>query len=308
MSIAASPTANNHGGYTMEFGRLMVAMASPFREDLELDLGKAASLAWRLVDEGVDALVLSGTTGESPTLSRKEKTDLIKAVKKAVNVPLIGNAGTNDTRASILNAKDAEDAGADGLLLVAPYYNKPDQGMLYDHFAAIASSVRIPSMLYNVPGRTAISIRPETIVRLSRDVPNITMLKDAAGNLDDTTVVLRDAAPGFRVYTGEDSLTLPSLAIGAYGVVSVTGHVAARLMKRMIEAYLAGEIQEAAAIHLTLQAINRALFLQPNPVPVKRALRLCGFDAGSLRPPLKDASAEVTGILSAALADLGLLK
>jgi 4-hydroxy-tetrahydrodipicolinate synthase len=292
----------------MDFGRLIVAMATPFRKDLEIDLGQAAALAARLIAEGVDSLVLSGTTGESPTLSRKEKADLITSVKKAVKAPLIGNAGTNDTRASIQYAKDAEEAGADGLLLVAPYYNKPDQGMLYDHFAAIASSVRIPSMLYNVPGRTAISIRPETIVRLSRDVPNISMLKDAAGVLDDTTLVIRDAAPGFRVYTGEDSLTLPSLAVGAYGVVSVTGHVAAGLMKKMIEAYLAGRADEAAKIHARLYAINKALFLQPNPVPVKRALQLCGFEAGPLRPPLKEASPEVTAALSAALADLGIAR
>jgi len=201
----------------MDFGRLIVAMATPFREDLELDPGKAVELAKRLIADGVDTLVLSGTTGESPTLTRQEKIDLIKAVRKAVSVPLIGNAGTNSTAASIQNALDAEEAGADGLLLVAPYYNKPDQGMLYDHFAAIASSVKIPSMLYNVPGRTGISIRPETIVKLSRDVPNITMLKDAAGVLDDTTIVIKNAAPGFRVYTGEDSLTLPTLAIGGYG-------------------------------------------------------------------------------------------
>ena len=292
----------------MDFGRLIVAMATPFRKDLELDPDKAAALARRLIDDGVDSLVLSGTTGESPTLSRQEKIDLIKTVKKAVHVPIIGNAGTNDTRASIQNAMDAEEAGADGLLLVAPYYNKPDQGMLYDHFAAIASSVNIPSMLYNVPGRTGISIRPETIVKLSYGVPNITMLKDAAGVLDDTTIVIKEAAPGFRVYTGDDSLTLPSLAIGAYGVVSVTAHVAGRLMKKMIEAYLAGRNAEAAALHIRLQAINKALFLQPNPVPVKRALQLCGFDAGSLRAPLKDASPEVTSILATVLAELGLAK
>jgi 4-hydroxy-tetrahydrodipicolinate synthase len=292
----------------MDFGRLMVAMATPLKENLELDIQKAVALAKRLVGEGVDGLVLSGTTGESPTLSRQEKIDLIVEVKKAVRVPIIGNAGTNDTKASIQNALDAEAAGADGLLLVAPYYNKPDQGMLYDHFAAIAGAVKIPSMLYNVPGRTAITIKPETIVKLSRDVPQICMLKDAAGVLDDTTVVIRDAAPGFRVYTGEDALTLPTLAIGGYGVVSVAGHVVAPFMKKMIEAHLAGKVAEAASLHVRLQAINRALFLQPNPVPVKMALKLLGFDVGPLRPPLKDASAEVTAALSKALADLGLIK
>jgi 4-hydroxy-tetrahydrodipicolinate synthase len=292
----------------MEFGRLMVAIVTPFKDSLELDTEAAAALAKRLAGEGVESFVVSGTTGESPTLSRAEKVELIKVIKKASGLPVIANAGTNDTRVSIQNAKDAEEAGADGLLLVAPYYNKPDQGMLYDHFSMIASSVKIPSMLYNVPGRTAISIRPETIVKLSKDVKQITMLKDAAGNLDDTTVVIRDAAPGFRVYTGEDALTLPTLAIGGYGVVSVAGHVVAPFMNKMIEAYLAGRYAEAAALHVKLQAINRALFLQPNPVPVKRALQLCGFEAGPLRPPLKPASPEVTEALRRALKELGLGK
>jgi 4-hydroxy-tetrahydrodipicolinate synthase len=291
----------------MEFGRLIVAMATPLHDDLEIDLEKAAALASRLVRQGVEGIVVSGTTGESPTLSRKEKVDLIKAVKMTTKVPIIANAGTNDTRISIQNAKDAEEAEADGILLVAPYYNKPDQGMLYDHFAAIANSVRIPSMLYNVPGRTAISIRPETIIRLSHDVPHITMLKDAAGNLEDTTMVIRDAAKGFRVYTGEDALTLPTLAIGGYGVVSVTAHVAAPQMRQMIEAYLKGDIRTAAQIHISLQSLNRALFLQPNPVPVKKALQLIGFDVGPLRPPLEEASKEVIGALENALREAGVL-
>lgn len=291
----------------MDFGRLIVAMATPFRKDLELDLGKVVALAERLVAEGVEGLVLSGTTGESPTLSRQEKRDIVLAVKKAVKVPIIANAGTNDTRVSIQLAKDAEEAGADGLLLVVPYYNKPDQGMLYDHFASIASSVKIPSMLYNVPGRTAISIKPDTVVRLSKDVPNITMLKDAAGVLDDTGAIVRDAAPGFRVYTGEDSLTLPTLAVGGYGVVSVTGHVAAKPMLKMIQAHLRGDSAEAARLHLSLLALHKALFMQPNPVPVKRALELCGFEAGPLRPPLKTASEETTMALRKALSQLGLI-
>jgi len=291
----------------MEFGRLIVAMVTPFRNDLEIDCSKAGELASRLVQQGVESLVLSGTTGESPTLSRKERIDLIKAVRNTVKVPLIANAGTNDTRISIQNAKDAEEAGADGILLVAPYYNKPDQEMMYDHFSAIANSVRIPVMLYNVPGRTAVSIKPETIIRLSRDVKNITMLKDAAGNLDDMTAVIRNAANGFRVYTGEDSLTLPSLSIGGYGVVSVTAHVAAGRMREMINAYLAGDMQRAAEVHSMLYPLNKALFLQPNPVPVKKALKMLGFDAGPLRPPLKEASDEVTKALEAGMRVAGVL-
>lgn len=292
----------------MEYGRLIVALATPFRPDMEVDYDKAADLARRLVADGVSAFVVSGTTGESPTLSREEKVGLLKTLKKAVNVPLIANAGTNDTRASIRYAQDAQEAGADGLLLVVPYYNKPDQGMLYDHFKAIAESVRIPSMLYNVPGRTVASVKPETVIKLSKDVPNIQAIKEASGDLDALSQIIRDAAPGFLAYTGEDSLTLPSLAVGAYGVVSVSGHVAGGLMKRMIDAYVAGRVAEAGKLHRDLLAINKALFLQPNPVPLKAALKLCGFDAGSLRPPLKEASPEVTQALKKALADLGLPK
>jgi len=288
----------------MDFGRLIVAMATPFDDTMELDVKRAAELAGLLVGEGVECLVVSGTTGESPTLSREEKVALIKTVKAAVKVPIIANVGTNDTRASILNAKDAEAAGADGILLVAPYYNKPDQGMLYDHFKAIAESVGIPSMLYNVPGRTGVSIRPETVVRLSMDVPRIVAIKDASGDLEALTTIVNEAKKGFRVYTGEDALTLPSLACGAYGVVSVAGHVAAPQMKAMMAAYLRGDVAEAARLHGLLRSINRALFLQPNPVPLKKALALRGFAVGGLRPPLKEASAEVAAQLEKALAGL----
>ncbi len=290
----------------MDYGRLIVALATPFRPDLEVDYRKTAELARRLVADGATAFVSAGTTGESPTLSREEKIELVKALKEAVSAPIIANAGTNDTRASIRYAKDAEEAGADGLLLVVPYYNKPDQGMLYDHFKAIAESVKIPSMLYNVPGRTAVSIRPETVVKLSRDVPNIKYIKEASGDLEALTQIVRDAAPGFLAYTGDDSMTLPSLAVGAFGVVSVSGHVIGRQMKEMIDAYVAGHVVKAAQLHGKLLPLNKALFIQPNPVPLKAALRLCGFDAGSLRPPLKDASQEVVQALKKALLDLGL--
>lgn len=288
----------------MDFGRLIVAMATPFDDTMGLDVKRAAELAKLLIGEGVECLVVSGTTGESPTLSREEKIALIKTVKAAVKVPIIANVGTNDTKASIRNAKDAEEAGADGILLVAPYYNKPDQGMLYDHFKAIAESVGIPSMLYNVPGRTGISIRAETVVRLSMDVPRIVAIKDASGDLEALTTIVNEARKGFRVYTGEDALTLPSLACGAYGVVSVAGHVAAPQMKAMMAAYLRGDVAEAARLHGLLRSINRALFLQPNPVPLKKALALRGFAVGGLRPPLKEASAEVTAQLEKALAGL----
>jgi len=288
----------------MDFGRLIVAMATPFDRELGLDEARVGELARLLEREGVSALVVSGTTGESPTLAREERIALIRLVKQAVGIPVIANVGTNDTGASVRNARDAEEAGADGILLVAPYYNKPDQDMLFDHFKAIAESVSIPSMLYNVPGRTAVTIRPETVVALSRAVPTIDSIKDASGDLEALTYIIEKAAEGFRVYTGEDALTLPSLACGAYGVVSVAGHVAAPRMKAMIEAYLAGRVEEAARLHRSLRALNKALFLQPNPVPLKKALELRGFPVGGLRPPLKEASEAVSRELAEALAGL----
>lgn len=291
----------------MDYGRLIVAMVTPMKADRSVDFDKAAQLAKKLVKDGVSAIVTSGTTGESPTLTADERIGLIKSVKAAVSIPVIGNAGTNDTAASIRNAVEAQSAGADGILVVAPYYNKPDQDMLYDHFAAIARSVSIPSMLYDVPGRTGIHIAPDTVIRLSKDVPTITALKDASGNLDDMTVILNGAAAGFRVYTGEDALTLPSLAIGAYGVVSVSGQVVGSRMNEMINAYLSGDFAGAARLHGQLRDVNKAMFMQPNPVPVKKALALTGFDVGSLRPPLKDASPAVTEELRKALKALGMI-
>ena len=290
----------------MDFGRLIVAMVTPFRSDLEVDFDKARQLAVRLEKQGVTAIVVSGTTGESPTLTREEKVELIRILKSNIKIPVIANAGTNDTKASIRNADDAKRAGADGLLLVAPYYNKPDQDMMYDHFAAIAGAVDLPVMLYNVPGRTVVNLHPDTVIRLSMDVPNISALKDASGDLDAMTKIVNEAAPGFTVYTGEDSLTLPSLAVGAYGVVSVAGHVVAARMLEMMAAHLNGDFAGAARHHGELRDINRILFLQPNPVPVKKALALCGFDVGGLRPPLKVASEEVTLQLGQALSVLGL--
>ena len=291
----------------MEWGRLIVAMATPFDAALELDYAKAGALAERLVAAGNTAIVVCGTTGESPTLTKDERIRLVKEVKARVKVPVISGAGTNSTKATIEYARDAEAASADGILLVAPYYNKPDQGMMYAHFKAVAAEVKLPVMLYNVPGRTASTIAPDTVAKLARDCPNIVALKDASGDLGAMTETMLLAPAGFRVYTGEDGLLLPSLAIGAYGVVSVASHVVAAQMATLITAFLAGKYTEAAEMHRRLHEINRTLFLQANPVPLKSALRLAGFDAGGLRPPLMTASADVTGKLEAAMKRLSLL-
>ena len=288
----------------MDFGRLIVAIVTPFKKNGELDLERAKELAQRLVKEGVTGFVVNGTTGESPTTNREEKAAMIRCIKESVKIPVIANTGTYNTKDSILLTQDAEAAGADGILLVTPYYNKPDQDMLYWHFGAIASATKLPVMLYNIPGRSVVNINVETVLRLARDHSNIRSIKEASGNLDALTCIIRDCPSDFVCYTGEDALTLPTLAVGGYGVVSVAGHVAAPQMKAMIDAYVSGNVREAARMHVTLQALCRALFLQPNPVPVKKALELRGFSVGGLRAPLREASASVTDELKKAMADL----
>jgi len=291
----------------MEYGRLIVAIVTPFNEKQKLDLERTKELAQRLVKQGVTGFVVNGTTGESPTTNREEKIAMIRCIKASVNVPVIANTGTYNTSDSIHYTEDAQAAGADGILLVTPYYNKPDQDMLYWHFGAIASATKLPVMLYNIPGRSVVNINAETVVRLAHDFKNIRYIKESSGNLDALTCLLRDCPEDFVCYTGEDALTLPTLAVGGYGVVSVAGHVVAPQMKAMIEAYVSGNVKEAARQHVALQAIFRALFLQPNPVPVKKALELAGFPVGGLRGPLREASAAVTEELKKAMTGLKLL-
>ena len=289
------------------WGRLMVAMATPYGADMEIDYKKAADLAERLVADGNTAVIVCGTTGESPNLTKDERIRLVKEVKARVKVPVISGAGTNSTKTSIEYARDAEAAGADGILLVAPYYNKPDQAMMYSHFSAIAAEVKLPIMLYNVPGRTASTIAPATVAKLANGNANIVALKDASGDLVAMTETMLLVPAGFRVYSGEDALLLPSLSIGAYGVVSVASHIVARPMAALIEAFVSGHNDEAARIHGRLHEINKTLFLQANPVPLKAALRLAGFDAGGLRAPLAEASDDVVEKLRGAMKRLGLI-
>ena len=290
----------------MDWGRLISAMATPFASDLSVDYRKAGDLAVRLVADGNTAIIVSGTTGESPNINKEERIRLVKELKARVKVPVLSGAGTNSTATSVEYAKDAEAAGADGVLLVAPYYNKPDQGMMYSHFGAIADAITIPVILYSVPGRTASTIAPATVARLARDHANIVALKDASGDLVAMTETLLLAPKGFRVYTGEDGLLLPSLSVGAYGVVSVASHVVGKKMAALIDAFLAGKYEEAGKLHRDLYAINKALFLQANPVPLKAALKLVGFDAGGLRAPLAWASDDVVEKLQSALSGLGM--
>ncbi len=293
----------------VEFGHVITAMVTPFDEGLNVDYTRAADLARRLVEEGSDSLVVAGTTGESPTLSDEEKVRLFRTVKEAVGekAKVIAGTGTYDTRHSIHLSKEAEKAGVDGLLLVVPYYNKPSQEGLYKHFRAIAEETRLPAILYNIPGRTGVNMLPETVARLA-EVSNIVGIKEASGNLDQVSEIRRRTPKEFLIYSGDDSLTLPILAVGGIGVISVASHLAGRQIQEMIRSFLGGDIQRALDLHLRLLPLFKAMFVTTNPAPVKAALALAGFPVGGLRPPLVEVTEKEREVIAAALRELALVE
>ncbi|MCS7461837.1 4-hydroxy-tetrahydrodipicolinate synthase [Paenibacillus doosanensis] len=281
----------------MDFGRLITAMVTPFDANLQIDWDQTAKLIDYLIEEQAsDSLVVCGTTGESPTLTEEEKLELFKfAVKHAGGrCKIIAGTGSNDTAHSIHLSREAEKLGVDALLLVVPYYNRPSQEGMYQHYKAIAEAVNIPCILYNVPGRTGVNLNADTTIRLSQ-IPNIAATKDCA-DLDQLTRVVRDAAPGFLVYSGEDNMTLPALSVGAHGVISVASHVIGKDMKNMINCYLQGNVREATQIHAKLHPIFKGLFecphRVPNPAPVKFALNGRGVEVGGVRLPLINVTEE----------------
>lgn len=279
----------------MEFGRLITAMVTPFDANGQIDWQTAGKLVDYLIDEQQsDSLVVAGTTGESPTLSDDEKLELFRFVVKqaAGRCKVIAGTGSNNTAHSIHLTQEAEACGVDGILLVAPYYNKPSQEGLYQHFKAIAEATKLPVILYNVEGRTGVNISVDTTLRLAQ-LDNVVATKDCA-SLDQLTQIVSGAPEGFLVYSGDDSATLPALSVGAYGIVSVAGHIVGAKMKAMIAAYVNGEVAEAARINGELFPIFKGLFHCPHPVPnpvaVKYALGLKGLPVGSVRLPLVDAN------------------
>lgn len=273
--------------------RLITAMATPFDSALELDRANAAALARRLVDDGSDGLVVAGTTGESATLSADEKDALLDAVLTAVGdrAEIWANTGTYDTRESIRQTRRAAESGAHGVMLVVPYYSRPSQEGLYRHFRMIAEQTDRPVLLYNVPSRTAQNLAAETVLRLMTDCPNVVGIKEASGDLTQVGEILRHRRPGFLVLSGDDKMTLPMLAIGGDGVVSVVAHIVGPALRRMLDAYARGDTAGATELHLQLLPVFTGLFLASNPVPLKEALRIVGFDAGDVRPPLAPLSA-----------------
>jgi 4-hydroxy-tetrahydrodipicolinate synthase len=271
----------------VSLGRISTAMVTPFDNKGHIDFAKTTQLVNYLINNGSDSLVVTGSTGESATLSKEEKLALYQHVVKVVDkrVPVIAGTGSNNTYDSIEMAKKAEQIGVDGLLIVAPYYNKPNQEGLYQHYKAIAESTSLPIIVYNIPGRSVVNIEPETIVRLSR-IPNIVGVKDASGNLSKMTEIIANTDDDFLLYSGDDGLTLPVLSIGGAGVVSVASHVIGNEMQEMVSEFLNGNIERAAKLHQKLLPLMDGLFIAPNPVPVKTALQIKGMDVGSVRLPL----------------------
>jgi 4-hydroxy-tetrahydrodipicolinate synthase len=293
----------------VSFGRVMTAMITPFTETDQVNYAVAEQLAAHLASHGTDTLVVCGTTGESPTLTWDEEYELFQVVKKAVGTQakVMAGTGSNSTQEAIAATQKAAHLGLEGSLQVVPYYNKPPQDGLYEHFKAIAMACPdLPIMVYNIPGRTGCNLQPETVARLA-EVPNITAIKEASGSLDQVSQIRRLTPPEFKIYSGDDSLTLPMLAVGASGVVSVASHLVGDELQQMIQAFETGQVQTATDIHLKLFGLFKALFVATNPIPVKAALKLQDWSVGDTRLPLTQSLTEVIQILKPILSELNLI-
>jgi 4-hydroxy-tetrahydrodipicolinate synthase len=288
---------------TAEFGRLLTAMVTPMREDGAVDFPRLAELARALVDSGTEGLVVTGSTGEGITLTREEKLEAWSTVRGALDasVAVIAGATTSSTAESIELTREAERAGCDGVLMTVPAYNKPTQDGLVRHFTSIAEATSLPGILYNVPSRTALNMTAETALRLA-EVPNIIGIKEASGDLAQIGRIIDRAPSGFRVWSGNDSDTLAVMALGGYGVVSVASHLVGRQIRELISSCCVGNSAPAAAIHHRLAPLVDALFIESNPIAVKAALGLAGFEVGAPRLPLTPASDRAIEVLRAELA------
>lgn len=293
----------------MFFGKVLTAMVTPYDAVGEVDYAKVQKLAKHLLANGSDGVLICGTTGESPCLTPAERASLWAAAKEAVGDAgrLILGTTDNETAFSCEVAKKAQKAGADALLAVAPYYNKPSQEGLYRHFAKIAASADIPIILYNIPGRTSVNIQPETVLRLAQDCPNIAAIKDATGSLDSVSALVSMLPADFAVYSGDDSLTLPIVSVGGAGVISVASHLIGSQIAKMIELYQQGDVVAARQMHLQYFELFKKLFITTNPVPVKSCLNLLGWEMGDCRLPLAPPSAAELAELQAMLQKYNLL-
>ncbi|WP_139488926.1 4-hydroxy-tetrahydrodipicolinate synthase [Brevibacillus dissolubilis] len=275
------------------FGRLSTAMVTPFNDQLEIDFDKTERLIDHLLETGSESLVVSGTTGESPTLTGEEKLKLFRHVAQYVGgrAKVVAGTGSNNTQQTIEFTQAASQTGVDAIMIVSPYYSKTSQEGLYQHFKAVAESTMLPVMLYNVPGRSVVNMTAETTLRLA-ELPNVVCTKEASGNLTQISQIIEHAPEGFEVYSGDDGLTLPILAIGGAGVVSVTSHVIGKEMTEMVNAFFNGEVRKAADIHRKLVPVFEGMFKYPSPTPVKAALNKMGVDVGGVRLPLVELNDE----------------
>lgn len=292
-----------------QFGRLITAMITPFDENRDLDLKRTEEFADRLVKDGTDSIIVCGTTGESPTVFYPQKIEVIKAVLRAVDgrIPVIANVGDNCTADTIEFAADVAKLGVDGFMCVVPYYNKPPQEGLYQHFKAIANSTELPIILYNIPGRCVVNMKAETTLRLACDCENIVAIKEASGDIDQVRAIVEGAPEGFVVYSGDDSFTYPLMQAGGVGVISTISNVATARMKEIVDMCAAGKWEEAAAANERLLPLMNGLFETTNPILVKEALALGGFPVGGVRLPLIDATPEQSERLAAIMREVGVL-
>ncbi len=292
------------------FGKVITAMVTPFHDDGSVNYAVAEKLADYLVNNGSDGLVVCGTTGESPTLTNEEEYQLFKVVKQAVGhkAKIIGGTGSNCTKTAIEFTKNAVKLGLDGSLQVVPYYNKPPQDCLYLHFEAIAKSCPdMPIMLYNVPSRTGQNLLPETISKLASNLKNVVAVKEASGDIENTAIIKRLTGEDFEIYSGEDFLTLPMMTLGCVGVVSVASHIAGNEIEKMIKAFEQGNNALATEIQLKLYPLYKAMFCTTNPIPVKAALKMQGWEIGGLRLPLAELSPTLQLELKKVLTDLNFI-
>jgi 4-hydroxy-tetrahydrodipicolinate synthase len=293
---------------TIDLGRVITAMVTPFDREGNVHYAEAERLAAHLVANGSDGIVVCGTTGESPTLSWDEEYQLFQIVKAAVagKAKVIAGTGSNSTSEAIEATQKAAKLGVDASLQVVPYYNKPPQIGLYQHFEAIAAACDLPMMLYNIPGRTGQMLEPETIAKLAK-LDEIVAIKEATGNLDIASQIRSLTDPDFKIYSGDDSLTLPLLAVGGAGVVSVASHLVGKEIGQMIAAFESGHNQLAMQIHIKMLPLFKGLFMAPNPMPIKAALKLQGWEVGGLRLPLCELPTELLPSLKHLLQQQGLM-
>lgn len=292
------------------FGRLLTAMVTPFTPDGGLDLPRAGQLANRLIDQGTEGLIVCGTTGESPTVFYDQKLELFRAVTDAVGgrVPIVANVGDNCTDDSVEFARKVVALGGiDAVMAVVPYYNKPPQEGMYRHYAAIAAAVDVPVIIYNIPGRSVVNMEPDTILRVARDCENVVAVKQANSDLTQVARIVDGAPDGFELLSGDDEMTLPMMAMGGTGVISVASHVAGPQMAEMIAAQVAGDHTRALKLHLSLLPLFKALFMTANPIMVKDALRLTGFPVGTVRLPLVPPTPEQSTELERVMRGIGVL-